>query len=188
MRKYLLILVFVLANLCAQAQEETVSVRPAQVTTVVNSGHSPTKALLLSLIPGAGQIYNGHAWKVPIFYAALGGVGYMTYNYYTEMKMFKEEYLRIGYNGSSTMPEYQGYPGSSIYNMYQTANKNFQTFCIVVAAVYGFNLLDAYVFGHLYDFDVNDNLSMHVGPSLAPTMSAAGGFGVSPALNLSLTF
>lgn len=188
MRKYLLILGVMLAALSAQAQEEPVSVRPSQVTTVAKSSHNPTTALLLSLVPGAGQIYNGQAWKMPLFYAALGGVGYVTYNYYSEMKMFKDEYLKIGYNGSSTLPDYQGYPGSSIYNMYQSANKNFQTFCIVMVAVYGFNLLDAYVFGHLYDFDVNDNLSMHVGPSLAPTMSVAGGFGISPALNLSLTF
>ena len=35
--------------------------QPAKVATV--QGHNPTKALLLSLIPGAGQIYNGH-WEV----------------------------------------------------------------------------------------------------------------------------
>lgn len=174
--------------LSARAQDELVSVRPSSVTTAVKTSHNPTKALLLSIIPGGGQIYNGQAWKVPIFYAALGGVGYMTYNYYSDMRMFKEEYLKIGYNGSSTLPDYQGYPGSSIYNMYQSANKNFQTFCIAMAAVFGFNLLDAYVFGHLYDFNIDDELSMRVSPMMSPCYQPGGGFGVSPTVNLTFTF
>lgn len=170
----------------AHAQEEMVSIRPTDVTNAPASSHNPTKALLLSLIPGGGQIYNHQAWKVPIFYAALGGVGYVTYNYYTQMAMLKKEYLSIGYNGTSTLPEYQGYPGSSIYNLYQSANKNFQTFCLVSLAVYGFNLLDAYVFGHLYDFNVNDDLALRVSPSLTPFLD--NGLSVAPTLNLSLTF
>lgn len=170
----------------AMGQEELVSVRPSQVTTAIKTDHSPTKALLLSLVPGGGQVYNRQAWKAPIFYAALGGVGYMAYNYYTDMMMFKNEYLAIGYNGSSTLPDYLGYPGSSIYNMYQSANKNFQTFCIVVLAVYGFNLLDAYVFGHLYDFNVSDDLTMRLAPSVSPYYSGTLGF--APTLNMSFTF
>lgn len=170
----------------ARAQETVVSVAPSSVTDVPKSDHNPTKALLLSLVPGAGQIYNGQAWKVPIFYAALGGVGYLTYNYYTQMRTFKKEYLAIGYDGSSTLPNYEGYPGSSIYNLYQSANKNFQLFCIVSAAVYGFNLLDAYVFGHLYDFNIGDDLTMHLSPAVSPMMGSNAGF--APSLNLSFTF
>lgn len=187
MRKSLFIIGLLLCfSASVMAQEELVSVRPSQVTAAVKSDHSPTKALLLSLIPGGGQIYNRQAWKVPIFYAALGGVGYMAYNYYSEMVTFKQEYLRIGYDGSSSLPNYQGYPGSSIYNLYQSANKNFQTFCIVTLAVYGFNLLDAYVFGHLFDFNVSDDLSLNLSPALSP--AAGGGFAVAPTLNMSFTF
>jgi len=169
-----------------KAQEELVSVSPSNVTEVPKSEHNPNKALLLSLVPGGGQIYNGQAWKVPIFYAALGGVGYLTYNYYQQMHTFKQEYLTIGYYGSSTLPNYEGYPGSSIYNLYQSANKNFQLFCIITAAVYGFNLLDAYVFGHLYDFNVGDDLTMRIAPSVSPMLASP--IGMAPSLNLSFTF
>lgn len=148
--------------------------------------HNPTKALLLSIIPGAGQIYNGQAWKVPIFYAALGGVGYMVYSNYTEMMMFKNEYLRIGYNGRSTLDDYSDYPGSSIYNLYQSSNKNFQLFVLITTAVYAFNLLDAYVFGHLYDFQVSDDLSLSLSPSL--TTLPATHHAMAPTLSLSLFF
>lgn len=185
-RRFYILVLLLSVSLLVRGQEELVSVQPTQVTKIANSNHNPTKALLLSLVPGVGQIYNHQAWKTPLFYVALGGVGYMAYNYYSEMMMFKKEYLSIGYNGSSTLPEYTGYPGSSIYNMYETANKNFQLFCIISVAVYGFNLLDAYVFGHLYDFNISDDLSLRMSPIIAPYMSASLGF--APSINLSLTF
>lgn len=185
-KRLLIIGLMIVMTFACRAQEELVSVNPKDVTVVASSGHNPTKALLLSLVPGAGQVYNGQAWKVPIFYAALGGVGYVTYNYYSQMQMFKKEYLSIGYNGTSTLTEYEGYPGSSIYNMYQSNYKNFQLFCIITAAVYGLNLLDAYVFGHLYDFNVSDDLAIRVTPSIVPELGTNAGF--SPAINLSLTF
>ena len=176
------------ATLMAQAQsdKELVSVSPSAVTTVAKTDHNPTKALLLSLVPGAGQVYNGQAWKIPIFYAALGTVGYFTYNNYTEMKMFKKEYLRVGANGTSELSGYEGISGYYLYNYYQSSNKNFQRFALITVAVYGLNLLDAYVFGHLYDFNVSDDLTMHIVPSVAPDYSSRIGF--APSVNFSLTF
>lgn len=148
--------------------------------------HNPTKAVLLSIIPGAGQIYNGQAWKIPIIYGALGGVGYFVYDYYTKMHDFKAEYLhRVG-GGTPQLEGYTSYPNSSIYNLYQSNNKNFQLFVIISAAVYGLNLIDAYVFGHLYDFQVSDDLSLNLAPSFAPDCYAPRG--LSPAIQLTLSF
>lgn len=185
-RRLLISILLLVATVSVQGQE-VVDVRPSVVTSVTpTKEHNPTKALLLSLIPGAGQIYNGQAWKVPIFYAALGAVGYLVYTNYNEMMMFKNEYLSIGYNGRSTLEGYSGYPGSSIYNMYQTSNKNFQRYVLISLAVYGFNLLDAYVFGHLYDFQVSDDLSLNVSPSLTPIPSSNAA--MAPSLSLSFHF
>ncbi len=169
----------------AQSVEEPTSGIPT-AAVVTESGHNPTKAVLLSLLPGGGQVYNGQAWKVPVFYAALGTVGYFAYNYWSEMRMFKNEYLRVGQNGISELPGYEGISGYYLYNYYQSSNKNFQRFALITVAVYGLNLLDAYVFGHLYDFNVNDDLTMHVGPSVAPNFG--GRMGIAPSLSLSLTF
>lgn len=156
------------------------------VSNTVVMEHSANKALLLSLLPGAGQIYNGQAWKLPIIYGAFAGVGYFIYNNYTNMKAFKDEYLlRIG-GGTPQMEGYTSYPNSSIYNLYQSYNKNFQLFIIIGAVVYGLNLVDAYVFGHLYDFQISDDLTMRVEPSLVPDIMNMAGF--SPSLKLSFTF
>ena len=185
-RRLLILILLLVATVSVQGQE-LVDVRPSTVTnTNIVKPHNPTKAVLLSIIPGAGQIYNGQAWKVPIFYAALGAMGYLVYTNYTEMMMFKNEYLRIGYSGTSTLEGYSGYPGSSIYNMYQSSNKNFQRFVLITLAVYGFNLLDAYVFGHLYDFQVSDDLSLNLSPSFTAVPSS--GYTVAPTLSLSLHF
>ena len=148
--------------------------------------HNPTKALLLSIIPGAGQIYNGQAWKLPIVYGALGGVGYFTYTYYKSMKSFKDEYLSRRAGNDPQLEGYTNYPVSSIYNLYQSNNKSFQTFVLITVAVYGLNLIDAYVFGHLYDFQVSDDLSLNLSPSLTPDPYTPWGF--SPAMQMTLRF
>ena len=185
-RRLLISLLLLVTTVSVQGQE-LVDVRPSAVTEVTPiKPHNPTKALLLSIIPGAGQIYNGQAWKVPIFYAALGAMGYLVYTNYTEMMMFKNEYLTIGYNGRSTLDGYYGYPGSSIYNLYQSSNKNFQRYILITTAVYAFILLDAYVFAHLYDFQVSDDLSLNISPSF--TSIPTSDFAMAPTLSLSLHF
>ncbi|MBR3413738.1 MAG: hypothetical protein IKG81_13740 [Bacteroidales bacterium] len=186
-RRLLILLILFVATVSVHGQQ--MDVRPSVVTDVSSfKPHNPTKALLLSLVPGGGQIYNGQAWKLPIFYGALGVMGYLVYTNYADMKMFKDEYLRIGYNGRSTLDEYPNYPGSSIYNMYQSSNKSFQRYVLITLAVYGVNLLDAYVFGHLYDFQVSDDLSLNLSPSLTPLPTAGEGVAVTPTLNLSFHF
>ena len=145
--------------------------------------HSPRKAILLSILPGAGQVYNGQAWKIPIIYGAFAATGYFVYDNYTRMRTFKEEYLLRAGGGEPQMNGYTGYPNSSIYNLYQSYNKNFQLMVILTGVVYGLNLIDAYVFGHLYDFQIDDNLTLNVSPSLIATEKQ-----VTPGIACSFTF
>ena len=128
--------------------------------------HDPQKALLLSLLPGAGQVYNGQAWKLPIIYGAFGAAGYFVYDNYTNMRKFKTEYLHRIEGGEPELQGYTDYPNSSIYNLYQTYNKNFQLMVIVTGVIYGLNLIDAYVFGHLYDFQISDDLTLNISPTV----------------------
>ena len=41
---------------------------------------SPKKAALLSIVPGAGQVYTKKYWKIPIIYSALITSGYFIYD------------------------------------------------------------------------------------------------------------
>ena len=187
----------------AVAQNDTVlSARQGRAegtvhTVVVEKPHSASKALLLSaVLPGAGQVYNGQAWKIPIVYAGLGGVAYYTYTNYTQMKLYKEEYLyRVNNDGASLHPDDPSIandPTSNIYNLYEDYNKTFQLSIIIAAAVYGLNLLDAYVFGHLYDFQITDELTLNIAPELLPYNKIGGtfgtGLGFAPAAGIRLRF
>ncbi|MBO4587229.1 MAG: hypothetical protein J5677_05370 [Bacteroidales bacterium] len=159
--------------------------KPVEVkNVVVPKEHSASKALLLSILPGAGQIYNGQAWKVPIIYGAFAGVGYFVYYNYNKMVTFKDEYLyRVNHNDTPNLPEYAAYSTSSIYSLYNSYDRDFQLMIIVGVAVYALNLIDAYVFGHLYDFQIDDNLSLSISPGLMPT-----DVGWQPTLGMSLRF
>ena len=153
-------------------------------TKVVPREHSASKALLLSLIPGGGQIYNGQAWKVPVIYGAFAGMGYFIHYNYTRMAMFKDEYLyRVNHNDSPDLADYASYPTSNIYSLYNSYNRDFQLMVIITVGIYALNLIDAYVFGHLYDFQIDDNLSMGFSPGVIPT-----GMGLQPTLGLTLSF
>jgi len=158
---------------------------PVEVkNVVVPEEHSATKALLWSLIPGGGQIYNGQAWKVPIIYGAFAGMGYGIHYYYTRMVKFKDEYLyRVNHNGTPNLADYANYPTSNIYNLYNSYNRNFQLMVIITVGVYALNLVDAYVSGHLYDFRIDDDISLAV----APTVQASP-YGFQPSLGVTLNF
>ncbi len=158
--------------------------------------HDPRRALRLSaVLPGAGQVYNRQAWKVPVIYAAFAGVGYYTYFNYTHMRDYKDEYLyRVNHNDAVNNDEFANIPTSNVYSLYEAYNKSFQLSIIIVAAVYGLNLIDAYVFAHLFDFQINDDLTLNVCPMLMPSLSSSlsgqfpTSFSFSPAAGITLRF
>ena len=160
---------------------------PASIeSTSVAEPHSPNKALYLSILPGMGQIYNHQAWKVPIIYALMGGLSYWSYSCYGDMKMFRDEYLLRVNGGTPELKGYTGYANTSIYNLYLSNNQYFQLGIVLTVLVYGLNLLDAYVYGHLFDFQIDEDLSLSVAPSLMAVPCAP--FGISPSMGLSLSF
>lgn len=152
--------------------------------------HSPRTAVLLSIVPGGGQIYNHLAmpkgkkkayWKVPLIYAGLGATGYFLFNNQKQVSALKKEYTeRIDTGASFIDPQWQGYDDAgvlSLHNQYQT----YRDLSILgVAVVYILNLVDAGVEAHFVNFDVSEDLSMRV----APTMIN----GRTPGVGLSFNF
>ena len=149
-------------------------------TSIHAQEHSAVKALCYSILPGGGQVYNHQAWKIPIIYGAFAGMGYFIYDNYQSMKMFKDEYLyRINNPGSTNLPNYASYPDNSIRSLYNSYNQNFQLMIIISVGIYALNLVDAYVFGHLFDFQMSDDLT------LGPTLIGSP-MGLTPAVGLTL--
>lgn len=179
-RHWMVKIVFVMLSICegfASAQEHSMvsspnvidSIQPRAIPFAVES-HSPRKAFLLSFLPGAGQVYNGQAWKVPIIYGGFAVAGYFIYSNYGKMKDFRDEYLLRINGGTPEMPGYANYPNTSIYNYYQSYNQSYQLSIVFAVIIYALNLVDAFVYGHLYEFQINDDISMSLRPNVQPNL------------------
>ena len=140
--------------------------------------HDPRKATLRSaIIPGLGQAYNHEYWKIPIVYGALAIPAslYIYNNNYYKMTKFaynavysatlqtpidNSQLLRID---PRVMDKNLQPLDLNSYQQYRNnfkRNKDFSLLWFFI--VWGLNVADATVFGHLKDFDVSDNLSMQM--------------------------
>lgn len=129
-------------------------------------------------LPGLGQIYNRKWWKVPIVYAGLGGLGYMAYSNYYEFSSYLHAYeFKTGdLPEGATLSQYETdlankYAESQLQTYKESYRRDFELFSILTLAWYGLNILDANVDGHLYSYDISDNLSLTVDPYLQPVES-----------------
>ena len=163
-------------------KEVTASEKQVDVST-----HSPSAALWKSaIIPGWGQIYNRQAWKVGIIYGGAAVATYLGIDNYRNAQKFKTEYInRNEGNTAELLPEYINYPDQNIYNLYQAYEKNFQLSIIAGVAIYALNLIDAYCYGHLFDFQINDDLSLRLTPTIE---SYNVGMGFTSGMKLQLNF
>jgi len=131
--------------------------------------HDPRKATLRSLIiPGWGQAYNREYWKIPIVYGALGTVaGIFIYNN-TWYKRSKRAYeIRINNDSAafpSINPRLEAYPAQSLLILRNTFRRDRDYSALWFIITWGLNIVDATVFGHLKDFDVSEDLSLHLNP------------------------
>ena len=155
--------------------------------TITTKPHSPNTALWKSaIIPGWGQVYNRQAWKIGIIYGGVAVITYIGVDNYHNAQKFKTEYLnRNNGNTADLLPEYANYPDQNIYNLYQAYEKNFQLSIIAGVALYALNLIDAYCYGHLFDFQINDDLSLQISPAV---QSLPIGVGLASGISLQLRF
>ena len=140
----------------------------------VKKAHSPKKATIMSAcLPGLGQIYNWKWWKVPIVYAGLGGLGYLAYSNYSESQHYLHAYeFKTGdLPEGVTLTQYETdlanrYSDSQLQTYKESYRRDFEFYGILTVAWYGLNILDACVDGHLYNYDISDDLSLSVDPYL----------------------
>ena len=140
----------------------------------------PQRALWLALvIPGGGQIYNRKYWKLPLVYGGFMGCLYaMSWNNMM-YKDYSQAYLDImdsdpttqSYNrflhfgmtiDSSNEERYKKIFKSRKDKYRRWRDKSF--FCII--GVYALSVIDAYVDAELSQFDISNDLSLKVEPTL----------------------
>jgi len=167
--------------LSANAQTDTVAVaKPEKI-------HSPKKAALLSsLLPGTGQIYNKKYWKAPIIYAAFGTLGYFYVDNHKNYLHFKESYKFRTDENPNTGDEYVGvYTDDNLKLLRDYYRRNTELTVIIGFAVYALNIIDATVDAHLFGFNVSDDLSLRAEPIFSPSYQGNPGWS---GLKLTLRF
>lgn len=137
--------------------------------------HSPLRASLYStVIPGLGQIYNKKYWKLPIIWGGIGTAIYFAQYNRTDYRFFKQGYVNREL-GLPEDPELAQYSTTGIKTAMETARQNMEWCYIGALAVYLLNIVDASVDAHLFTFDVSDDLSLKITPTVvSPNTMALG--------------
>ena len=151
---------------------------------------------LARVLPGAGQIYNRKYWKLPLVYGGITGCIYaITWN----NQMFhdySQAYMDIMDNDPNT-DSYNDF--LHLGNVVDESNKSryqelfrkrkdryrrwrdLSVFALI--GVYALSVIDAYVDASLSEFDISDDLSLSVSPTVIDARST-GGVSKSPAIGV----
>jgi hypothetical protein len=155
-----------------------------------NAGHDPRVAVMHSLlVAGWGQVYNNSWWKVPIIYTGLGllasAVIYNEQNYSRFLALAK--IARTGTIPSSPSDaNYASYQKYKVdYQLYvvqgnlsytrladiaSSYQRDLQLSILGIAAVWGINVIDAYIEAKfIHSYSIDNNLSIKIVPGFTNT-------------------
>jgi len=136
---------------------------------VYNRGkHSPAAASILStLVPGMGQAYNGAYWKIPIIYGGLSTFYFIIDWNNRGYNRFRTALFNLIDGDPATVDEFNGTRTQEELRYYMdNYRRNRDLSALGFAVVYALNIIDANVDGHLYDWNVDDNLTFRVEPAV----------------------
>ncbi|MEL6926828.1 MAG: DUF5683 domain-containing protein, partial [Bacteroidota bacterium] len=136
--------------------------------------------------------YNKRFWKLPLVYGAYVGIGYYLVNNINARQSFNDAYeIRLDVEGRpdfcrSLLCEQivnSNLSNDSIKARRQSQLKQLQLSYIGVVAVVILTAADAFVDAHLKSFDVDDDLSFRIKPTLQ-----TGPFGTQAGVGLVFNF
>jgi len=156
--------------------------------TIKIKTHSPKKAALYSaLVPGLGQVYNKKYWKLPIVYTASAlAAGLIYYNYSVYNNIHKSIRYRYDEDPTTSLETFSvrtltgklnvdltQFDNSELIDLQDLYRNDLDLSVILAAGVYGLNILDAVVDAHLFNFNVNNDLSIKITPNYTPALFSA---------------
>lgn len=162
---------------------------------------NPTKAVLFSIIPGGGQVYNRVYWKLPIVVGAYTACYYaISWNnnnlteYANAFRDIKSDNPMEHTSWQDFLP-YGASPESYINNTSfheqlrrgrDFYRRNRDLSIIISVGVYALLMIDAYVDAELYSFDISPNLTLSYAPAYMPPSVETPERGIG--IQLALTF
>lgn len=176
-------------NVFAQEKEDTLIIKSAEtdttgksllaLDTVVTKKHNPKVATFRSaVLPGWGQAYNKKYWKIPIVYGALGtAAGVFIYNIKTYKLLRQAVVYRSDKDTANDVlvaPEFASLSTESIRFYRNAYRQNIDYSVLAFLVIWGLNVVDATVDGHLKAFDVSPNITLKIRPGFNYSTSSAG--------------
>ena len=171
-------------NLCYAGAGAFYLASVVDAVMVYNKGqHSPAAATIFStLVPGLGQVYNKKYWKVPVVYGGLSTL-WMIVDWnnrgYKRFKKAIEQFPKDEFNGERSVSELTIYENSF--------HRNRDVAFVGLLGVYVLNIIDASVDANLYDWNIDDNLSFRIEPTIINNNFAVKS-GEIPAFGLTCSF
>lgn len=181
-----IIAVFILFPvLSSQAQNENQEIDTLKVDFSNENIKDPRKATILSaILPGAGQVYNNKAWKVPLIYG-----GFAANIYFIDFNNRRYQLFRtalFAFDVDPNDPE-RAFPNLNRDGIVRNVNfwrRNRDLNYFLFFGIYALNMVDANVDAHLSAFDISEDLTFRFEP-VFETLTAGGGniFGLSLKIN-----
>ncbi|MFC5625738.1 DUF5683 domain-containing protein [Algoriphagus winogradskyi] len=142
---------------------------------------NPKKATILSaILPGAGQVYNGKSWKVPLIYGGIiTDIYFINFNN-RRYQIFKQALSDF----DNDLPT--DFPSLNRDGLVRNVNywrKNRDLCYLLLVGIYALNLIDANVDAHLSGFDVSDDIALKFEPHYERFSSNNTSVGLSVKLN-----
>lgn len=138
--------------------------KKAQKDSAFIANHSPHKASMYSaVLPGLGQIYNHKYWKVPIVYAGFGGLIYGIIYEARGYNKYKDLYKQML---DSNLNELEGVTirQAEVYKDFHRRWRDL--FSIGTAGFYALQIIDATVDAYLINYDISEDITLVVEPTL----------------------
>ncbi len=126
--------------------------------------NQPGKATLYSiLLPGLGQAYNGEYWKIPIYWGMMIG----SYHYFALNSRNYKRYKRIHNEATDPSGNYTGKIPADRALYFRNVYRRYRDYSVVaMVGTYLLQVIDANVFAYMQDFEVDDDLSLKVTPTI----------------------
>lgn len=167
MRKYFLLTLLLLFVFTFSFAQKENNIFHADTT---KEGHKIKNSYLAmglsAVVPGSGQIYNGKFWKIPIFYSGFYASYYFTKKYNIKYQMYSNDILLVSDTTFHGITQSGEYNLSTLQGDYDVARRNRDLYFLAGGLVWILNIIDAYIDAELSNFDVSDDLSMRIYPSM----------------------
>lgn len=123
-----------------------------------STSKSPLGAVLRSLIiPGWGQLYVQQYWKAPIFFAGAIVMYYYVFKHNKDYLDYSRQYDKLKELNPNSIVE--------LYYLKlrkENSRDNRDISIFFLCGIYALAMLDSYVDAHLFNFNVNENISLGI--------------------------